>query len=420
MKNLLHLLCLIVPLAVLTGGPGDSARADTLRVATYNILNFAGQSDSDRLDDLLRVMQHIRPDVMAMQEIETEEAVDYLLSFVFLQIDDDWAAAQFINGPDTDNAFFFRTTKASLISQRQIATTLRDISEYIIQPAGLDSTGRIRIYSAHLKASEGATNEERRRQEAAALRQQLNILPPNSQFIMCGDFNLYRSSEPAYQLLLDANPDPDGRLFDPINRPGDWNENIAFADIHTQSPRTSSFGGGATGGLDDRFDFILVSAALLDTTGSYVLPATYHAFGNDGLHFNRAVNNGFNAAVPDSVADALHAASDHLPVVADFIVRPAVVSVAERGGAPRAYQLLHCYPNPFNPVLSVDLNTGGLPGVLEVFDTLGRNAFSRPLAGGNINNQTIRLDFSGSSTGAYLIRLHTAHGTQVRRVLLVR
>ena len=99
---------------------------------------------------------------------------------------------------------------------------------------------------------------------------------------MCGDFNLYHSSEASYQLLLSTNPNPVGQLFDPINMPGDWTQNPSFAAIDTQSPRTQSFGGGATGGMDDRFDFILVSAALMDTAGTYAMPETYHAFGNDG------------------------------------------------------------------------------------------------------------------------------------------
>jgi hypothetical protein len=38
------------------------------------------------------------------------------------------------------------------------------------------------------------------------------------------------------------------------------------------------------------------------------------SFGNDGNHFNQAINYGSNDAVPASVADALVDASDHLPV----------------------------------------------------------------------------------------------------------
>jgi hypothetical protein len=44
---------------------------------------------------------------------------------------------------------------------------------------------------------------------------------------------------------------------------------------------------------------------------------TYWAVGNDGNHFNDAINDGNNTSVSDEIADALHDASDHLPVYMD-------------------------------------------------------------------------------------------------------
>ena len=88
--------------------------------------------------------------------------------------------------------------------------------------------------------------------------------------------------------------------------------------MHTQSPRTSSFGGGANGGMDDRFDWLFVSQSILDETSSmYYVDGTYCAFGNDGNHFNDAINDGTNNSVSAEMADALHDASDHLPVYMD-------------------------------------------------------------------------------------------------------
>jgi len=55
-----------------------------------------------------------------------------------------------------------------------------------------------------------------------------------------------------------------------------------------------------------------------------LIPGTYRSFGNDGLHFNEAINLGDNFYYPDDVprsnaiADALHDASDHIPVVAEY------------------------------------------------------------------------------------------------------
>jgi hypothetical protein len=108
-------------------------------------------------------------------------------------------------------------------------------------------------------------------------------------------------------------------LFDPLNASGNWHENSAYASVHTQSTRVEQLpDGGAGGGLDDRFDMILCSASLLDSAGFLLLSDSYTSCGNDGAHFNLSVNYGTNSAVPQSIADALYWASDHLPLFVDI------------------------------------------------------------------------------------------------------
>src|SRR5690606_6406171 len=86
----------------------------------------------------------------------------------------------------------------------------------------------------------------------------------------------------------------------------------------TQSTRTRQFGGGASGGLDDRFDMILMSQTVMEEGGVFFLPGSYFAFGNDGNHYNDSINKMPNTAVTQQIANALHYASDHLPVIAAF------------------------------------------------------------------------------------------------------
>ena len=119
-------------------------------------------------------------------------------------------------------------------------------------------------------------------------------------------------------MLTSSSDDNDGQMFDPVNRIGHWHNNSSYSDVHTQSPRTSSFGGGANGGMDDRFDWLFVSQSILDQDSpmQYV-EGTYWAVGNDGNHFNDAINDGNNNSVSEEIADALHDASDHLPVYMD-------------------------------------------------------------------------------------------------------
>ena len=62
------------------------------------------------------------------------------------------------------------------------------------------------------------------------------------------------------------------RLRDPINTPGDWNSSsFQPKSVLTQSTRASSiFGDGAGGGLDDRFDFVLLSSDMFQPWNTIV------------------------------------------------------------------------------------------------------------------------------------------------------
>ncbi|MBK6987759.1 MAG: hypothetical protein IPH33_05710 [Bacteroidetes bacterium] len=188
----------------------------------------------------------------------------------------------------------------------------------------------IRIYSVHLKASNTSPDEAQRALEVDTLRKYTNALPIGSNFIVCGDFNFYRSSESAYQKLLAVTPGVDGHFIDPITMTGTWN-NIAYSSYHTQSPRVRAFGGGSTGGLNDRFDLVLFSNAMMQSGGvTYVNGSTF-PMGNDGNHYNDSINQQPNTAVPVNVADALHYAADHLPLICHLEFQNASCPIADLG-----------------------------------------------------------------------------------------
>ncbi|MFX0200983.1 MAG: CFI-box-CTERM domain-containing protein, partial [Candidatus Hodarchaeota archaeon] len=218
-----------------------------------------------------------------------------------------------------------------LIFQNQILTSLRDISEYCLEIREGPTAGiRFGIYSVHLKAGTGSDNEAQREEEATILRNYLNDLTPNSLFLICGDFNMRSCDERAFEILTESQTDNDGRSKDPINRLGYWCDNAEFAEIHTQSTRTTQFGGGASGGLDDRFDLILVSYGLNESDELTYKTNSYISYGNDGEHLNQAVNEGENSDVSPDIADALHEASDHLPVIIEL--EPPVYTLSLSAG----------------------------------------------------------------------------------------
>jgi endonuclease/exonuclease/phosphatase family metal-dependent hydrolase len=298
-----------------------AAPAAAVRVCTYNILNFPGGDGSTRVDDFQLALDEVDADVLVVQEMLSQTGVNQFLNDVLEVIaPGEYVAGPFVNGPDTDNALFYKPAVVDLVSHQEISTALRNISEYVLRPVGYGAPeAEFRTYSLHLKAGTSGTDLSKRLAEATILRNHLNATTDGSNLISGGDYNIRSSSESAYQKLVGSEADNSGRLLDPIDRPGYWNNNSAFADIHTQSTRTTQFGGGATGGMDDRYDQILISYSLYDGEGMD-FEGTHVSYGNDGLHFNMAINDGTNYAVGDVIADALHQASDHLPLYADFQV----------------------------------------------------------------------------------------------------
>jgi len=276
---------------------------------SYNALNFDGTS---RLSDFQTVLNNSNPDIVICQEIKTESASDAMLSVLNSAIGG-FARADFVSDGDLNNMLFYKTSIASLTSQDEIDTSPRDISEYVMNIDG----NPIRFYGCHLKSSDGSSNEQERLEAVTALRIHLNTLSEGTEFIIVGDMNFYTSSEDGYQKFI-ADEGNNSRSQDLCTEVGNWHDNSYYSSVHTQSTRETAFGYGAGGGLDDKFDFIFSSYDLNNSSGIEFSTGSFTSYGNDGDHFDQSVNDGTNSAVPDSVADALYYASDHLPVYADF------------------------------------------------------------------------------------------------------
>ena len=171
------------------------------------------------------------------------------------------------------------------------------------------------VYSTHLKASRGEDNQDQRKTGAVAILEDIATLPEGSFVILAGDMNFYNNQEPAYQAITKLLRDPLGA--------GAWSDEDG-AIKHTQSPRTIREGGLIHGGLDDRFDFQFISESLRDGKGLDIVEGSYHSLGNDGRHYDVAINRGDNTYFANdpiranTLATALHDASDHLPVMADY------------------------------------------------------------------------------------------------------
>lgn len=291
-----------------------------IKLMTYNLLNYpngsAFTSDTTTRNAAYRItMQATQPDILVVEEMNSPIGVSIILNSVLNVNQATYSAGAFNDGPDSDNAIFFKSNLFSFVSNTPIRTALRDISEFKL--IYLPTNDTIRVYAAHFKASSGASNEALRAAEVDSLRKHTNALPANSKFWVVGDFNFYSTNEAAYQKLLQVTANAEGEFYDPLTLTGIFN-NPAYSLYHTQSTRVRAFGGGAISGLDDRFDFILYSKAIKNgTVVSYMNNSTV-AYGNDGNHYNDSINRMPNTAVTQAVANALHDGSDHLPIIATF------------------------------------------------------------------------------------------------------
>ncbi len=356
--------------AAVFSGPGALAQ---LRVATWNVTNYASDATppSNSRDVAFQTAVYgvvptglalsgrsMAPDVLICSEFISATAVNTFRTLLNTAPGSpgDWAAAPFINGPDTDSAFFYRTSRVQLLASTVVASgggdtcnQPRNTVRFDFRPVGYAApAASIAAYSVHFKAQgsnadcpAGENAQGRRLLEAQRIRLNAQTLPTGFNFLLAGDTNIQTSGASEYQELIASRADNRGRLFDPIASPGSWNNNSAFRFIHTQEPASQ---------LDDRHDQILVSASLIDRTGlDYIFTPgpsgapqtfstgtwndpnhTYRCWGNDGGSYNGVLRTTGNVMVGPVIAQALItsvAGNGHLPVFADFRV-PAKVAAS--------------------------------------------------------------------------------------------
>ncbi len=358
----------------------------------YNILNYPGSDSAIRNPYLHTTISAIDPDIMTTEENNGGNGgVAGFLQNVLNVNGQVYSAGTFIDGYDSDNALYYKTSKFTFVSNVVIYTALRNINEFTVVYNASGDT--LRIYCVHLKASNGAAEEAQRAVEVDHLRARTNALPPGTNFIVAGDCNFYRAGDSAYIKLLQDNVSDDGNVIDPIpGMTGNWNT-AAYAHYHTQSPRTRAFGGGITGGLDDRFDLILYSTAIGQPGGVDYVPGSMTAYGNDGNHYNDSINDPPNTAVSQAIADAIHYGADHLPVYADFIFQNASnginnTNLFENGTI--------FYPNPSTGVMNLRFTLKSVSDVeIRVLDLAGKlvkTISHRDISPGTHEEEIVRTD----------------------------
>ncbi len=346
----------------------------------YNVLNYPIQEPANRIQYLQTILDDYRPDIFMICELNNEEGADNILN-IMKEINDDYERADFeLNSSDNSignsnnfqNLMFFNSSKFILEEQFIIPSIYRDFNHYRLKSTTnteeIDSVF-IEVLVGHLKASSGETNEQLRLTMVNDLLDYVNTMPSDSNIVFGGDLNVYTFNEPAFQELLDTS---NNIVFaDPANRLGNWHNNSSFIDMFTQSTRTQSGLGGASGGFDDRFDFVLTSSNMLTNSDIYYVDNSYEVYGNNA-NFN-CYNQSINSSNCDGddynqiIRNALYNMSDHLPVTLELQLNETLNNkdVSDDIG----FQIMG--PNLISEQLNVKITTNQAQ-FLVIYNTLGQ------------------------------------------------
>jgi hypothetical protein len=314
---------------------------------SYNLLNYRNEtsyctntnnSPISKENYFKTIFSYLQPDLLACNEVGANptNAVKILDRCLNVDGETKYEMANFssTSGSSLANAFYYNKNMFTMYSYDKVEDEVggqqivRLINVYTLYynntnlPLGADTTF-LTVFIAHFKAGNTSSDKADRTEAAKAVMQYIEDEAITGNYIISGDFNTYTSTEGAIQNLI--NPTNSAIKFvDPVNRMGAWNNNSSYADVHTQSTHFTSNGCASGGGLDDRFDFILMSQSVKDDLNymDYV-SNSYKAVANDGNHFNQSINQGTNTSVPANVLDAIYNGSDHLPVIMDMIISEA-------------------------------------------------------------------------------------------------
>lgn len=313
-----------------------------LRIVNWNVTNYSSGRVAAFQTAIYGTFEgrSMAPDILVGQEFLTAASLTAFTNLLNTAPGSpgDWVAAPFIDGPDTERALFYRTSRVRFLRVTTIATggtapnQPRNTYRYDVQPIGYDAPGAtMAIYAVHMKAGSTSGDLARRLVESQRIRDNAETLDPAWHRIVSGDMNAQSSSQGFYQELVGSQVNNLGRFFDPISTPGSWENNAAFRFVHTQEPGTM---------MDSRHDQILLSSGLVDGEGlSYIgnfgrayststwndLFHSYRAWGNDGTSFNAPIKTIGNTMVGPAIAQALIDSTNgngHLPVFLDLRVPP--------------------------------------------------------------------------------------------------
>jgi endonuclease/exonuclease/phosphatase family metal-dependent hydrolase len=381
--------------------PVSLARPDStdLRVVSYNVLRDGPLLGRDSY--FTRILSAIQPDIIGFQEVyaSTAEFVEWWLErdlpgegqwFVEKAANDVILASRF---PiiDVESVWhhdqFAPRTGAFLLDLRP--TVESDLLVYVTHTACCENN---LIRQEHLDGM------------MAHLRDKQDVLPRGTPFMLIGDFNLVTFESQRRTVIYGEISDNTryGPSFEP-----DW-DGSPLADLKppvTGLPMTFTWYDRRSDFSPGRLDYIFYSDHALTALNGYTL------FTSALLESERAMY-GLHEGDTDS-------ASDHLPLVGDFLVNLPETGTSAEFFPDRSALSVEVYPNPASERTTLSIG-GHLESTAQVslYDIVGRRVrvFEVPFDGSG--TRSIELDIHTFPPGLYQVRV-VANGQTTRRSVIV-
>ena len=411
---------------------------DTLTVLQYNLLqygNFQGYggcsestNNTQLKDECIRtILDYVKPDIFTVCEFGATAKLqsDFLRHNLNLSGKDYWQSDNIINyaGSNIINHIFYNSRKLGLKKHVALRTHPRDTDVYELylktNTLAVGDTVKLVCIVTHPKAG-----EEYAGSRYTLMQTVMNYVSQNyatENVLIMGDFNMYGASESGYQVLTRTYSNTNALFTDPLANlggVGEWNNSYQFARFHTQSTRNGNTTCFSDGGLDDRFDFILMADEIKYSYKHLrYVPNSYKAIGNDGYHFNQSINQGYNYVVPAEVTQALFDCSDHLPVTMKIFTDVPGLGVDESEVTTLEASVA---PNPASDVTMVNFfNPSAGLVQFELYSLQGQLVQRQSEHFGN-GAQQVELDLQDVSQGFYLLRIRHQKGWRQTIKLIVR
>ena len=162
--------------------------------------------------------------------------------------------------------------------------------------------------------------------------------------------------------------------------------------------------------MDDRFDFILTSKAVIQNTDRIgYIPGSYEALGNDGrTPYNTELNCSGNTSVPSSICGNLKQASDHLPIVMDLMFGYPV-GISQLDWATATVEIRYG-SNGDSPTLFLDQSADISDVNISLFSIQGKQIWTTSKSAQAQMNVVLPID--GMPSGMYLVRVQNEKGQQ--------